>query len=123
MPSLSSITLANGAVRPRPTMRWMKLRRGSLPSRTSSINARSSVSFMTDSWERNGEAVQLGRCYRLAATRLSVLPRSGAAQRHWILRGMEFEPIRLHGPHDPALPLVLDSPHSGFEMPADFGSC
>lgn len=27
-----------------------------------------------------------------------------------------------HGPADPPCPLVLDSPHSGFEMPADFGS-
>jgi N-formylglutamate amidohydrolase len=30
--------------------------------------------------------------------------------------------LRLHGPQTPAAPLVLDSPHSGFEMPADFGS-
>jgi N-formylglutamate deformylase len=30
--------------------------------------------------------------------------------------------LRLHGPQTPAVPLVLDSPHSGFEMPADFGS-
>ncbi len=30
--------------------------------------------------------------------------------------------LRIHGPHIPALPLVLDSPHSGFGMPADFGS-
>lgn len=37
--------------------------------------------------------------------------------------GMEFEPIRIHGPMQAALPLVLDSPHSGFEMPADFGAC
>ena len=28
--------------------------------------------------------------------------------------------VRLHGPHQPRLPLVLDSPHSGFEFPADF---
>ena len=36
---------------------------------------------------------------------------------------MEMNPIRIHGPGTPGLPLVLDSPHSGFEMPADFGSC
>ncbi len=28
----------------------------------------------------------------------------------------------LHGPAEPALPLVLDSPHSGRELPADFGT-
>lgn len=28
----------------------------------------------------------------------------------------------VHGPVAPQQPLVLDSPHSGFEMPADFGS-
>jgi N-formylglutamate deformylase len=28
----------------------------------------------------------------------------------------------LHGPHEPAQPLVLDSPHSGRELPADFGT-
>src|SRR3982751_1735217 len=28
----------------------------------------------------------------------------------------------LHGPAEPRTPLVLDSPHSGFEFPADFGS-
>lgn len=30
--------------------------------------------------------------------------------------------IRLHGPQRPALPLVLDSPHSGTCFPADFGA-
>lgn len=30
--------------------------------------------------------------------------------------------IRIHGPRQAALPLVLDSPHSGTHMPADFGS-
>lgn len=30
--------------------------------------------------------------------------------------------IRLHGPLRPALPLVLDSPHSGTHFPADFGA-
>ena len=30
--------------------------------------------------------------------------------------------FRLHGPQQPRLPLVLDSPHSGFEFPADFDS-
>ena len=28
----------------------------------------------------------------------------------------------LHGPADPRTPLVLDSPHSGFDFPADFGA-
>ena len=28
--------------------------------------------------------------------------------------------VRLHGPQQPRVPLVLDSPHSGFEFPADF---
>ena len=28
--------------------------------------------------------------------------------------------FRLHGPPEPRVPLVLDSPHSGFEFPADF---
>jgi N-formylglutamate amidohydrolase len=36
---------------------------------------------------------------------------------------MAFNPIRVHGPLQAKLPLVLDSPHSGFQMPADFGSC
>jgi len=30
--------------------------------------------------------------------------------------------IKVHGPTDARVPLVLDSPHSGFQMPADFGS-
>lgn len=30
--------------------------------------------------------------------------------------------IEVHGPTDARVPLVLDSPHSGFQMPADFGS-
>jgi len=29
----------------------------------------------------------------------------------------------IHGPVAPRVPLVLDSPHSGFAFPADFGSC
>ena len=28
--------------------------------------------------------------------------------------------FRLHGPQQPRVPLVLDSPHSGFEFPSDF---
>ncbi|MBL8362880.1 MAG: N-formylglutamate amidohydrolase [Rubrivivax sp.] len=33
------------------------------------------------------------------------------------------EPILLvHGPRRPAVPVVLDSPHSGFHFPADFGA-
>ena len=28
--------------------------------------------------------------------------------------------FRLHGPAEPRVPLVLDSPHSGFQFPADF---
>src|SRR6185437_8480275 len=30
--------------------------------------------------------------------------------------------FRLHGPAEPRTPLVLDSPHSGFEFPDDFGA-
>ncbi|GCL64514.1 N-formylglutamate amidohydrolase [Pseudaquabacterium pictum] len=30
--------------------------------------------------------------------------------------------LRIHGPREAALPLVLDSPHSGTRMPADFGA-
>ncbi len=33
---------------------------------------------------------------------------------------MAFQPIRVHGPATPAVPLVLDSPHSGFQFPDDF---
>ncbi len=35
---------------------------------------------------------------------------------------MNTEVLSLHGPAEPQCTLVLDSPHSGFEMPADFGS-
>ena len=28
----------------------------------------------------------------------------------------------LHGPAEPRVPLLLDSPHSGFVFPADFGA-
>jgi N-formylglutamate amidohydrolase len=35
---------------------------------------------------------------------------------------VENPSIRVHGPAVPERPLVLDSPHSGFDMPADFGS-
>jgi N-formylglutamate amidohydrolase len=35
---------------------------------------------------------------------------------------MPPELIVLHGPAQPRLPVVLDSPHSGFEVPADFGA-
>lgn len=31
--------------------------------------------------------------------------------------------LLVHGPQVPECPLVLDSPHSGFRMPADFGAC
>jgi len=31
-------------------------------------------------------------------------------------------PFTLHGPAEPRTPLVLDSPHSGFDFPDDFGS-
>jgi N-formylglutamate amidohydrolase len=34
----------------------------------------------------------------------------------------ESDPIVVHGPLEPEHPLVLDSPHSGREIPADFGS-
>ena len=34
----------------------------------------------------------------------------------------ESDPVLLYGPAEPRHPLVLDSPHSGREQPADFGS-
>jgi N-formylglutamate amidohydrolase len=34
----------------------------------------------------------------------------------------ESDPLYLHGPSEPEHPLVLDSPHSGREVPADFGT-
>ena len=53
---------------------------------------------------------------------IRVAPDTGAA----ILRSMNDpagSPVCVvHGPARPLRPLVLDSPHSGFEMPADFGS-
>ena len=33
---------------------------------------------------------------------------------------MNSNTYRLHGPHQPRVPLVLDSPHSGMHFPADF---
>ena len=39
-----------------------------------------------------------------------------------ILRGMEKAVFKVHGSAEARTPLVLDSPHSGFEMPADFAS-
>jgi N-formylglutamate amidohydrolase len=35
---------------------------------------------------------------------------------------MDFEPIMLHGPAQAAVPLVLDSPHSGTRFPPDFNA-
>jgi N-formylglutamate amidohydrolase len=35
---------------------------------------------------------------------------------------MTADVLLVHGPREPAAPLVLDSPHSGRRMPADFGS-
>ena len=35
---------------------------------------------------------------------------------------MNDDVLRIHGPQQAALPLVLDSPHSGWRMPADFGA-
>ena len=35
---------------------------------------------------------------------------------------MHPAPLRIHGPTLPAWPVVLDSPHSGFTMPGDFGA-
>jgi N-formylglutamate amidohydrolase len=35
---------------------------------------------------------------------------------------MKHEAFRLHGPSVPAVPLVLDSPHSGFRFPSDFNA-
>jgi N-formylglutamate deformylase len=34
----------------------------------------------------------------------------------------ESDPLFLHGPSEPEQPLVLDSPHSGRELPSDFGT-
>src|ERR1044071_8653598 len=34
----------------------------------------------------------------------------------------DMDPWRLHGPHQPHHPLVLDSPHSGRVNPPDFGT-
>jgi N-formylglutamate deformylase len=34
----------------------------------------------------------------------------------------EHPSFSLHGPAEPRTPLVLDSPHSGFDFPADFGA-
>jgi N-formylglutamate deformylase len=34
----------------------------------------------------------------------------------------ELDPVFLHGPQEPKQPLVLDSPHSGRELPDDFGT-
>ena len=34
----------------------------------------------------------------------------------------ESDPLFVHGPHEPEQPLVLDSPHSGRGIPADFGT-
>jgi N-formylglutamate deformylase len=34
----------------------------------------------------------------------------------------ELDPPFLHGPQEPTQPLVLDSPHSGRDLPADFGT-
>ena len=35
---------------------------------------------------------------------------------------MTNDVLRIYGPRQAARPLVLDSPHSGFCMPADFGA-
>jgi N-formylglutamate deformylase len=35
---------------------------------------------------------------------------------------MRFAPYVIHGPAEPARPVVLDSPHSGTRMPDDFGA-
>lgn len=54
---------------------------------------------------------------RPAAT-IRVAPYPGRA----ILRAMKAPILVVHGPQTAAVPLVLDSPHSGSAMPADFGS-
>ena len=48
----------------------------------------------------------------------------GPRAAHAILISMTPDPnvLRIHGPQVAALPLVLDSPHSGTCMPVDFGS-
>ena len=47
-------------------------------------------------------------------------PRRGPLGRDTV--GMTDDVLRIHGPRLPAWPMVLDSPHSGFVMPADFGA-
>ena len=54
---------------------------------------------------------------RPAAT-IRVAPHPGRA----ILHAMKAPILVVHGPQTAAVPLVLDSPHSGRAMPADFGS-
>ena len=49
---------------------------------------------------------------------IGVAPNPGQA----ILARMDPPVFLVHGPTMPLRPLVLDSPHSGFRMPADFGS-
>lgn len=53
---------------------------------------------------------------------IRVGPEGFAARRRAILATMDDSVLRLHGPARPTVPLVLDSPHSGRTMPADFGA-
>jgi len=66
--------------------------------------------------------VQIG-CDAIGKARQGHRGRPGSAAtralgfRAAILGRMNDSPVRLQGPHLPAVPLVLDSPHSGLEMP------
>ena len=53
---------------------------------------------------------------------IGVGPNLKRAQTGAILGSMNIPAFIVHGPATPGQPLVLDSPHSGFVMPADFGS-
>ena len=48
--------------------------------------------------------------------------RASTVSRQAILQCMNAPVLVVHGPAAAEVPLVLDSPHSGFTMPADFGS-
>jgi N-formylglutamate deformylase len=53
---------------------------------------------------------------------IRVGPDNGAVILRPMLVPQEAQVLRLHGPDVAAVPLVLDSPHSGYQMPPDFGS-
>jgi N-formylglutamate amidohydrolase len=55
---------------------------------------------------------------RPADSALAIVPKRA---RQWRVNPMSIESIHIHGPVA-RVPLVLDSPHSGCEFPADFGA-